>query len=812
MPASRPRTRSTVLGLLAACALACASPLPARAAWPTDPTQAVALSTGGASDQRSSPGGSISDGAGGAFVVVEATYASGFLGVVVQHVLADGTLAWSGAGTTVCYGNWGMGSPVLVADGAGGVLVAWLDVRASVVQLYGAHLNSLGAPVAGWTTPNGIPLVLGTFNLEAPSACTDGAGGMFVAYQLDFSPTDHDIYVAHTTAGGISSNTGVATQLAFQDGPAIASDAAGGCFVAYSDRSSGNYDIYLSRFNVGLAPVFARQQVTTYSPDEINLRAVPDGTGGVYLAWNSVASASLSHILATRLGPAGTPSSGWGPGAKSVCLNTAGTGILAISSDASGGLFLAWSDLRSLSWAVYGDHLSGVGGAYPGWPQNGLYISSVDSPTSPLVAPDGTGGAIVTWLTMASPQQVKGVRMSPSGTFAPLSSGQGQMIFATPAVGNLDGLVSDGNGGALVFFTGGSGSYAEYAQHVDQYIVRGDARPAITVVKDVPADQGGQVQVRWKPSWLDNTQDYGIGSYWIWRQAPLLVAQQGVARGGAWLDGGAAPAGSQRSFRHAVESAAAYAWEFVASQPANQSALYGFVAPTASDSVAGHTAYTVFMVEAHSAVDPRASWPSAPDSGRSVDNLAPPVPAPFAGTFSAVSGASLTWGESVAPDLRGYRLYRGTTTSFVPGPGNLLIETTAKTLADPSTSPYVYKLSAIDVHGNESGFATLVPTGTLGVDDGTPRTLAFALATANPARGGAAIRLALPQASRVRVAVYDAAGREVRALADGGYAAGEWTLAWDGRDAAGAVAPSGLYFARLTLPGERRTQRIVLMR
>jgi hypothetical protein len=33
---------------------------------------------------------------------------------------------------------------------------------------------------------------------------------------------------------------------------------------------------------------------------------------------------------------------------------------------------------------------------------------------------------------------------------------------------------------------------------------------------------------------------------------------------------------------------------------------------------------------------------------------------------------------------------------------------------------------------------------------------------------------------------------------------------WDGRDASGAVAPSGIYFARLDAAGRRLVSRIVL--
>lgn len=66
-------------------------------------------------------------------------------------------------------------------------------------------------------------------------------------------------------------------------------------------------------------------------------------------------------------------------------------------------------------------------------------------------------------------------------------------------------------------------------------------------------------------------------------------------------------------------------------------------------------------------------------------------------------------------------------------------------------------------------------------------------AVPNPLTGMASIRLRLNAAAHARLAVYDAAGREIAVLLDGAADAGEHVLRWD----AGAVA-SGLYYCRVT--------------
>ncbi len=86
--------------------------------------------------------------------------------------------------------------------------------------------------------------------------------------------------------------------------------------------------------------------------------------------------------------------------------------------------------------------------------------------------------------------------------------------------------------------------------------------------------------------------------------------------------------------------------------------------------------------------------------------------------------------------------------------------------------------------------------------------LLLALAGANPATGPIALRLGLPEAARVELAVFDPSGRRVALLADGDWPAGQRTLTWDHR-AHGVGA--GVYFARLRAGGREVARRIVVL-
>jgi len=102
----------------------------------------------------------------------------------------------------------------------------------------------------------------------------------------------------------------------------------------------------------------------------------------------------------------------------------------------------------------------------------------------------------------------------------------------------------------------------------------------------------------------------------------------------------------------------------------------------------------------------------------------------------------------------------------------------------------------------------IVGSGNVAVEPpGGPARLALA-ASPNPARGRIELGFDLPTAGRIRIGVYDLAGRRVTLLAEGSRTAGHHALNWDGRDASGRLAPAGIYVVRLEANGSEVTTRI----
>jgi hypothetical protein len=298
--------------------------------------------------------------------------------------------------------------------------------------------------------------------------------------------------------------------------------------------------------------------------------------------------------------------------------------------------------------------------------------------------------------------------------------------------------------------------------------------PSVSSVVDVAGDQGGAVRLNWSRSAYDAPNPYTtITGYGVYRR---------IESGGAKLEG----------------------WDSVGWIAAHGDAVYNFVSPTACDSTAAGACWSVFFVRATTA-DPFLFYDSAPDSGYSVDNLAPSIP----GGAALVAGL-LTWSDPADPDFRYFTVY-GSGTGVRDG-SETIIGQTIGTDYDVSAEGFAfYLVTATDFAGNESA-AAVVAGGASDVPDG-PRNQTALLGNApNPFNPQTWIRFTLAERMSVRLAVLDISGRRVRNLAAGIRPAGPNVVRWNGRDDAGRECASGTYFYRLEAGGYAATKRMLLVK
>ncbi len=93
-----------------------------------------------------------------------------------------------------------------------------------------------------------------------------------------------------------------------------------------------------------------------------------------------------------------------------------------------------------------------------------------------------------------------------------------------------------------------------------------------------------------------------------------------------------------------------------------------------------------------------------------------------------------------------------------------------------------------------------------------PQSLKLSANYPNPFTLQTSIAYSLPQATKVRVRIYNTVGREIRTLVDEVQPAGDRHVRWDGRDNAGQKAGSGFYLIRLEADQRRLTRVITLVK
>ena len=121
----------------------------------------------------------------------------------------------------------------------------------------------------------------------------------------------------------------------------------------------------------------------------------------------------------------------------------------------------------------------------------------------------------------------------------------------------------------------------------------------------------------------------------------------------------------------------------------------------------------------------------------------------------------------------------------------------------------VVTLQAAAIRDGEGTLRRLQPPGA-----GQPLPTTFHLFDnyPNPFNPATAIRYQLPEASRVRLEIYDALGQRVRTLVNQVQPAGFYSAVWQGRSDGGAAVASGLYFYQFEAGDFREVKKLLLLK
>ncbi|MGB6814328.1 MAG: hypothetical protein WBE23_15605 [Candidatus Sulfotelmatobacter sp.] len=398
-------------------------------------------------DSEIPPGIGVSDdGAGGAYVVWEHRFP---VEILAQHLDASGQPTWAAGGILVTNPWTGyQAMPRVVSDGAGGVIVVWLDGRAgscdessmAECDIYGQRLDSAGALLWGSA---GIPV--------------------------------------STTAN----NQGV-------NGLAMVSDAAGGAIVAFSDSRAGEgLTVYAQRIDTSGNPVwpangvlFGQQPNANDTPDIAQVELISDGSGGAIGGWyfTSYIAPSTISLRTQRISASGQLM--WGsspvavPGVSASDPNGTGVQTFGMTTDSSGGAIIvaSWQPQSATVPVVLAQRISSTGSI--AWSQSGMEVSdSTNADLNPAVLSDGSGGVFAAWQDCPNLGSNCHIAMQYLDSSGQANWGAGQILITQEPNQQLaPTLQPNGTGGALVTWTDcrnyptANSCYANsdvYAQDVD---------------------------------------------------------------------------------------------------------------------------------------------------------------------------------------------------------------------------------------------------------------------------------------------------------------------------------------------------------
>jgi predicted lipoprotein with Yx(FWY)xxD motif len=249
-----------------------------------------------------------------------------------------------------------------VSDGAGGAIITWVDSRSGSSIIYAQRISSAGGTV--WTA-NGISIC--TSLSQNSVIVADGSGGAIIAWEDLRGGTYYNIYAQRVTSSGECLWTPGGVRLCgagrSQQYPALVADGTGGAIVAWDDgRSGSSVDIYAQRISAAGTVQWTANgsAVCNLGQDQERAAITSDGAGGAVVAWHTYQNGySNADIYAQRISADGTVQ--WTVNGTPVCAAYGSQGYPAIATDGAGGAIVAWPDPRNTDMDIYAQRIQANG-------------------------------------------------------------------------------------------------------------------------------------------------------------------------------------------------------------------------------------------------------------------------------------------------------------------------------------------------------------------------------------------------------------------------------------------------------------------
>jgi hypothetical protein len=360
-----------------------------------------------------------SDAAGGA-IVAWTDFRNGG-DIYAQRVNASGVAQWTGHGVPVCTAS-GLQEvrsssslqiesvPALVSDAVGGAIIVWQDHRGSDWDIYAQRVTPFGTIASGWPN-NGVPVCTATGDQRDPTLVSDGAGGAIIVWRDHRSGTNDDVYAMRLTSGGSfvpgwsANGTAICTNTSNQQNPVLVADGSGGAVIAWDDARTSTVEVFAQRVTASgsIAAGWIADGVDiegNAAQSQLNPAIASDGAGGAFVAWrDSRGAGGTFDIYAQHVDGSGAIVPGWAAKGNAIATATGDQQLPSIIADDSGGAIIAWYDSKNCGFTcsdVVAQRVNGAGALQ--WGAGSIVCNAVGEQQWPSLAPDGAGGAVITWM------------------------------------------------------------------------------------------------------------------------------------------------------------------------------------------------------------------------------------------------------------------------------------------------------------------------------------------------------------------------------------------------------------------------------
>jgi subtilisin-like proprotein convertase family protein len=263
--------------------------------------------------------------------------------------------------------------------------------------------------LAQWSTDPTVntPVCIAGSDQKETVVASDGAGGAFVAwrdYRNDPTMFGGDIFAQHINGRGEArwSTDGVILHgtSTGQFRPQMADDGLGGAIIVWARNYGGfyGYNLFAQRIDAAGNRLWGANGVTVTSGSATNTFhvVIPDGEGGVIIGWQQIPVVpGMADIFAQKLSADGVAL--WAANGVAVCNHVENQTFPQLVSDGAGGAIFCWMDSRNgMVSDIYVQRIGSNGTRL--WENDGVPVCTEPaSQSAPVLCTDRAGGAIVVW-------------------------------------------------------------------------------------------------------------------------------------------------------------------------------------------------------------------------------------------------------------------------------------------------------------------------------------------------------------------------------------------------------------------------------